>query len=515
MRTKRALYNMAASLVGQFSLVLVTLASRKVFLQTLGIEYLGVNSLFANILAFLSMAELGIGSAINYSLYKPIAEHDHEQIKSLMRLYRLAYWAIGTFILAAGLLLMPALPVIVKGGEGIDHLSIIYVLFLLNTAVSYFFSYKSAFIIADQRKYVFTINHYGWQLAMYLLQIAVLLRWQNYFAYLILQVAVTLAENIMIARIVDVSYPFLKEKNARPLQKSVLEEIKRNTTSMVLNKVGNTLITSTDNILLSWLVNVAAVGIYGNYVTISIAAGNVLYQGMYAFVAGLGNLAVTKNHKRQREVFDTIALLNVWLYGWCCIGLFVLLTPFVQILYGADMALSNVVVFMICLNLYITGQTQLLNIHTDAMGLYWSLKYKGILEAAINLVLSILLGKYMGLTGILLGTTLSHVLYSFWHESWVIFHEGLHSSVKTFYLRDAKDTIVVLIAAFLTVGAASFVQAAGVQGLLLRAVPAVLIPNAVFFLAFRKRREFQEICGIGKSLLSRIQKTSEKKVKEK
>ena len=175
MRTKRAMYNMAASLVGQLSLVLVTLISRRIFLRTLGAEYLGANTLFENILAFLSMAELGIGSAINYSLYKPIAEDDREQIKSLMQLYRYAYWAIGVFILVAGLLLTPVVPLIATGGEGIAHLRLVYLLFLVNTAVSYFFSYKSAFIIADQRKYVFTLNHYGWQLAMYLVQIFVLL----------------------------------------------------------------------------------------------------------------------------------------------------------------------------------------------------------------------------------------------------------------------------------------------------------------------------------------------------
>lgn len=506
MRTKRAMYNMVASLVGQLSLVLVTLISRRIFLRTLGADYLGANTLFANILAFLSMAELGIGSAINYSLYKPIAEDNREQIKSLMRLYRYAYWAIGVFILVAGLLLTPVVPLIATGGEGIAHLRLVYLLFLVNTAVSYFFSYKSALIIADQRKYVFMLNHYGWQLAMYLVQIFVLLHWQNYFAYLLIQVAVTVLENAMIAAIVDKNYPFLKEKNVRPLDKATLTEIKKNTSSMVLNKVGNTLITSTDNILLSWLVNVTAVGIYGNYSTISVAAGNVLYQGMYAFVAGLGNLAASGAHKRQREVFDTIALLSVWLYGWCCIGLYIALPPFVKMFYGADMVLDGVVVFMICLNLYISGQTILLNIHTDAMGLYWSLKYKGILEAAINLVLSIILGRIWGLVGILVGTTLSHLLYSFWHESYVVFHEGLHSDVKSFYLQDAKDTLVVLAAAVLTVGAASLVPLEGVAGLAVRLVLAVVLPNAVFVLAFHNRREFREVAGIAKGLLVRFAK---------
>lgn len=506
MRTKRALYNMAASLGGQLSLVLVTLLSRKIFLQTLGADYLGLNTLLANVLTFLSMAELGIGSAITYSLYKPLAEDDREQIKSLMRLYRNAYWIIGIVIMAAGLLLLPLLPIITASSAGIEHLQLIYLLFLLNTSISYFFSYKSALIIADQRRFVFLLNHYGWQLVMYTLQIFVLLRWENYFAYLVLQVGATLVENVVIARIVDKQYPYLREKHVRPLDRTSVLQIKKNTASMVLTKAGDKVIASTDNILLSWLVNVAAVGIYGNYVTISTAICHVLYQGMNAFVAGLGNLAVTGEKKRQVEVFETIAFITVWLYGWCGIGLYVALTPFVQLFYGADMVLGSAVVFMICLNVYVEGQSTLLNVQTDAMGLYWSLKYKGILEALLNLVLSILLGRVLGLVGILLGTTLSHMLYSFWHQSYVVFHEGLHSDVKSFYAQDAKDTLVVLAAAVLTVGAASLIPLEGVAGLAVRLVLAVVLPNAVFVLAFHNRREFREVAGIAKGLLGRFAK---------
>lgn len=340
MRTKNAIYNVVFTWIGQFLLILVTLVSRKIFLELLGAEYLGINSLFANILSFLSMAELGIGGAITYSLYKPIAEDDVEQIKSLMQLYRKAYWLIGIFVMLVGLILVPVLPHIITGGEGIKHLDLIYILFLVNTSVSYFFSYKSSFIIANQKKYIFNINHYLWQFAMYAIQIVILLRYKNYYVYLIIQIAVTLLENITIAKIVDKKYPFLKNKDVKPLQPETVSEIKKNTSSMLLNRIGSTLVNSTDNILISWLVSVAAVGIYGNYSTISTAVGNILYQGLYAVVASVGNLSASKDKDRKEKVFKLIYMVVIWLYGWAGIGLFVMLTPFVQIWYGADMLLN-------------------------------------------------------------------------------------------------------------------------------------------------------------------------------
>ena len=498
MRTKNAIYNVVFTWIGQFLLILVTLVSRKIFLELLGAEYLGINSLFANILSFLSMAELGIGGAITYSLYKPIAEDDVEQIKSLMQLYRKAYWLIGIFVMLVGLILVPVLPHIITGGEGIKHLDLIYILFLVNTSVSYFFSYKSSFIIANQKKYIFNINHYLWQFAMYAIQIVILLSYKNYYVYLIIQIAVTLLENITIAKIVDKKYPFLKNKDVKPLQPETVSEIKKNTSSMLLNRIGSTLVNSTDNILISWLVSVAAVGIYGNYSTISTAVGNILYQGLYAVVASVGNLSASKDKDRKEKVFKLIYMVVIWLYGWAGIGLFVMLTPFVQIWYGADMLLGVFIIEIISLNLYIAGQTVLLNIHIDAMGLYWGVRFKGIVEAAINLIASVILGKKYGLIGILIGTLLSHVLYSFWKESSVVFRNGFGTTANEYYGCFFKDTVAVMIALFLTVFLADCVTGDGIGAFGMKLILAIVIPNLTFWIAFRKRPEFIELCNIFK-----------------
>lgn len=496
MRTKHAIYNVIFTWLGQFLLIIVTLVSRRIFLNLLGAEYLGVNSLFANVLSFLSMAELGIGSAITYSLYKPIAENDIEKIKSLMQLYKRAYWLIGFFILVVGLLLVPALPAIVTGAEGIDHLNIIYFLFLINTSISYFFSYKSAYIIADQKKYIFNINHYLWQLVLYVIQILTLLIYKNYYVYLGIQVVATVFENVTIARIVDKRYPFLKSKNIVPLQNETISEIKKNTFSMILNKVGSTLVNSTDNILISSFVSLSAVGIYGNYSTINAAIASVLYQGMFAVVASVGNLSILGSEKRKSEVFELLYLVIIWLYGWACIGEFVLLTPFVQLWYGSSSILSVAIVAVIVLNLFIAGQAVLLNIHIDAMGLYWHVRFQGIIEATINLAASIYLGKKFGLIGVLIGTTLSNVLFSFWNRSFTVFRYGFNSSVWKYYRNLLKDVLIVIIALGLTTWLANMILLNGALSFIAKFVIATIVPNTVFYFCFRKRAAFKELLSI-------------------
>lgn len=504
MRTKSAIYNVMFTWIGQASLILVTLVSRKVFLNLLGPEYLGINSLFANVLSFLSMAELGIGSAITYSLYKPIAENDIEKIKSLMWLYRKAYCLIGIIVILIGSLLAPVLPWIITGGEKVEHLNGIYFLFLLNTSISYFFSYKSAFIIANQKKYIFNIIHYLWQLAMYMVQIAILLVYRNYYAYLGIQISTTVLENITIVKYVNKQYPFLKCKSVAPLKAETISEIKKNTISMLLNKVGSTLVNSTDNILISWLVSLSAVGIYGNYSTISAAVGNVLYQGLNAVVASIGNLSAVGNEKRKKEVFDILYLIVIWLYGWVCIGLFVLLTPFIQVWYGSDSILSTAVVAIIVINLYIAGQTVLLNIHIDAMGLYWNVRYKGVIEAIINLAASIMFGKRFGLFGILAGTALSHILYSFWKESITVFHFGFRTSAKKYYFTLTKDTFMAFLGLLITVSMIKWIAGEGISSFVCKLIIAVVVPNLFFLIVFRNRAEFIELCHILSGQLTRV-----------
>ena len=233
MRTKKSLLNLATGLAGQAIALLASLVLRVVMTRSMDTAYLGLSGLFTNILSMLSLVELGVGPAITFSLYKPLAEHDVEKTKSLMRLFRRAYCTIGMVILLVGFLFTPLYPLFIKDTSGIDHLDVIYWLYLINTGISYFYSYKVTLIIADQNQYVKNIGHYTAYLIMHVLQAVILLVTRNYVLFLICQVLCTFGENLVLSRVADNMYPFLRDKNVQPLKKEDTAPIVRNIRAML------------------------------------------------------------------------------------------------------------------------------------------------------------------------------------------------------------------------------------------------------------------------------------------
>lgn len=500
MRTKNTIMNVATAWLGQMLLIAVNLISRRYFLQILGAEYLGLNSLFANVLSLLSMAEMGVGSAINYSLYKPIANNDTIQICALMQLYKKVYAAIGIFILGVGSLLTPWAPSLV-GKTDIPMLGYVYILFVINTGVSYFYSYKASFLMACQKKYLFNINHYLWQLIMYIFQIYLLFLTGNYFVYLICQVLITLFENVTIAKITNKQFPFLKNKKKYKVSAEIITEIKRNTLATILSKIGSTLVTSTDNILVSKFIGIATVGIYGNYSVIRTALSNIIYQAMHATTASIGNLSVVGDSKRKFEIFNVLMLIAVWMYGWGAIGIGFLLSPFISLLYGAQYVLDDKVVFLLAVLFYIEGCRQAFLVYIDAMGLYWHLKYKGIIEALINLVVSIILVIHLGLIGIFLGTLVSNICWSVWREMYVVFNYGLKIPWKICIKKYVFYTMIISISAVIVYFFSFKIYSNTLLGFSLKVLLCIFIPNILFFLIFRNTQAFHDVSQLIRNLI--------------
>lgn len=235
-----------------------------VFVKTLPIEYLGINGLFSNVLAILSLAELGIGSAIVYSLYKPLAYGDKETIKSIMNLFKKGYVAIGYIILVLGLVWFPFLDSFIKNGNSVPQVYYFYLLFLLNTVVSYFWTYKRSLLIADQKQYVVNIYQAVTQVLVSVLQIIFLLIFENYWCFIILMLLGTILENFIIAFKADKEYPYLNEA-AEDLDLDIKKQIAKNTKAMICHKIGDVVFFSSSNLVLSKFIGLAAVGIYSNY----------------------------------------------------------------------------------------------------------------------------------------------------------------------------------------------------------------------------------------------------------
>lgn len=496
--------------LGQLLIVALNLLSRKVFLSQLGEVYLGLNGLLTNVVTFLSMAELGIGTAITYSLYKPIAENDIPTIKSLMAFFKKVYWILGIVIFLLGLAVSPFLPAIVGKDKEVEGLFPIFLFFVLNTSVSYFFSYKSTFLIADQKGYIFNINHYLWRCLMYGGQIAVLLIWKSFYAYLTVQLATTILENAIIARICVKRYPFLKDKDVQPIRQEDKKAIYKNTGSLILNRIGNTMVTSTDNILISVLVNVESVARYNNYTTVISAAAGFMQNGILSSVSSVANFNVHETNEAKREIFDLYYMLSTWLFGWLAIGAFFLVPPFVQLFYGEIYTLNKATLALMCVNSFLDSQIILFSIFISAMGLYWHTRYVGIIQAVINLVLSIIAGKIWGMEGIIIGTFLSKMCYSFWVDSRVVLRIGLETTRNRYLLSLLRDTIIIfaitgviqLISPYLSGN--RYLYFAEMLGI------CVVLPNIALYLVYRKTPAFTRLKtilrGLGQKFIGRIKK---------
>jgi len=490
-RSKNTFRNLKYAVIGQGFGLMISLVSRIVFLHTLSDEYLGLNGIFANILSVLSLAELGVGAAIIYSMYKPLAENDIYKIKALMSLYKKAYITVGIVIAFMGSALVPFLNVIIKDIPDIPYIKLIYLLFVINTSVSYFFSYKRSLLIADQKRYIATLYRYGFYLLLNSAQIIMLLTTRNYIAFLLLQIANTLLENIFVSLKADKLYPYLKDKNRAELNSEEKHTIIQNVKAMVFHKIGNTIVTGTDSILISMFVGVVEVGLYSNYLLIINALNTVYGLAFQSVTASIGNLGATESNIKNKFIFDCLNFLGFWIYGFSSIALFVLFNPFIRIWLGEEYLFPLPVVFIIIVNFYLTGMRKSVLTYRDALGLFWYDRYKAVFEAVINLIASVILVKYMGIGGILVGTIISTLTTCFWVEPYVLFKYGLKQSFRPYLAKYVLYTIIMfMVGAFTWVISSAFSDYT-IYGFAGKALVCIIVPNIMFLTLFWKTDEFQ------------------------
>lgn len=491
-RTKNSIRNLLTGVAGQVTSVLLSFISRTIFIYFLDIEYLGINGLFSNILTILSLAELGVGSAIVYSMYKPIAKNDRDTLKALMKLYSKIYTIIGIVIAIIGTTLVPVLDVFIKNKpENIDNLVLIYCMFLLNTVISYFFSYKRSIITADQREYICTLYRFIFNLVKVVLQIIILTITQNFVLYLAIQIVCTLMENIAISIKADKLYPFLKTKNNVELDKKDKASIFKNIKALMLYKICSTMLDGTDNLIISSFIGVAWVGLLSNYTLVIGAVSLILVQIMGSITASIGNIISIESKEKQEDIFYNTFFVSFLLYGFSSVCLMILINPFISLWLGKNYILHELIVFIIVLNFYIYGMQSTVWAYRSTMGLFIYGKFRPLVSGIMNIVVSIILGKYLGLLGVLLGTTITRILTNIWYDPIIIFKYGFKKSVKSYYLKYLKYLAIFLSTTILISKTSLIIDSSSVAGFTLLLIITCLISSIIFFLMFRKCKEFK------------------------
>lgn len=501
-RTSNSIKNIKYAMIGQIMIILVNFLTRTVFARVLSAEYLGLNGLFSNILSVLSLAELGVGSAIIYSMYKPLADKDELKLKALMNFYKKIYSVIGFFIFSVGVGLTPFLLAFIKDVPNIPYIKTIYVLYVANSAFSYLFSYKRSFLIADQKKYIDSFYQYAFYLIRNVLQIIILLTTKNFLLYLIIQIIITVVHNVTISAKTDRLYPFLKEKNDVKMDKEDTALIVKNTRALVMHKIGGVLVLGTDNLIISKFVGIVEVGLYSNYVMIIMALDQAIEVVFQSLTSSIGNLGVTENGDKKIFVFKTINLIGFWIVSFVSICLFILFNPFINLWLGAEYLFPSSVVLLIVINFYFSGRRRSVLTFKDALGLFWYDRYKPLFESSINLIFSLVLVQYFGIGGVIIGTIVSALTVCLTVEPYVLYKYGFKISSKSYYLEYAMHTLITIVVGAITWVICTLFSDATFGSFLGKLIVSVIIPNLIFIIIFWKTQEFQYLMGILKNSIN-------------
>ncbi len=506
-RVKSATRNIAFGYVGQIATALMSFILRTVFIMHLNEDLLGINSTYGNILSLLNMAELGIGTALNFSLYGPVARGEKEKIKSYMQLYRKAYFIIACVVAAVGLLLTPFLQYFkLRSPENttVRELTIYYLIFLFNTVSSYFVAYKYSLINAEQKNYIQTNIITITKVIVVFLQIIVVIVTKNFLLYLLTDAVVQLIQKVFVSKFLDKMYPFLKEKNVEKLSKEESDEVWKKTKALVFHKVGDVARLQTDALIISTFVEVAMAGVVDNYNMVISTVSNFVNIIFNSVISSFGNLIATESKEKQFSMFKVYRFFASWIYGFSCVGFMVLLTPLIRIWLGDHWILTSAAVYCILIDYYFKGDRIVLSNYKTAAGVFEPDKYLALIQGAVNLVISIVLVQTpLGITGIYIGTIVSGLIANF-TKPVIIYRECFDMKAGSYFV-DTMKYLASLVFVLMVSQLISIKVLANLNILtfILMAIIITVLFNGVYFVLYGRSEEFKYLTGKVREKLGR------------
>lgn len=489
-RTKNSVRNSSVSIITQVLTIIMDFAVKTIFIFILGNEYLGINGLFSNIITLLSLADLGIGVAIPYSLYKPLAVNDQHKIKVLMKFYRKLYNIIGCVVLAIGLSLTPFLSYIIKDMPDIKGIYLIFDLFVIHSALTYFFVYKRFLIDSDQKGYITAKITLISSFLLNITRVIILFITKDFILYLFCSLVFVLIQNIWISKKADKMYPFIKEKTDDTISKEDKEEIATNVKALLIYKVGSVVTLGTDNIVISKFIGLVAVGVYSNYLLIINSLNNILNQVFNAITSSIGNLVAT-NEERSKGIYEKLSFFNFYIYSLVSICIFILINPFIHIWLNDDYVLSTWVSMLLAINFYLTGMGAVTNAFRSAYGLFYKARFRPIVMVIINIVVSIILVKPLGIAGVLVGTISSRLLTIAWLDPYVIYKYGFKGNVFEYYKKYLYYLLVFIGSGALIYYVNSFINNQSIIMWIISGIITFVLYNLIILILFKNTDEFK------------------------
>ena len=490
-RTINSFRNIKYGIINRIIGIIMPFIVRTIFINTLGTEFLGLNSLFTSVLTVLNLTELGFSNAIVFCMYKPIAEEDRKTIDALLNFYRKVYFIIGLIILIGGLSIIPILPKFITGTYPSNiNLVIVYVIFLINTVASYFlYAYLQAIISGFQREDILSKTNIIVTTLMYFAQIIILLNTKNYYLYILIMPIFTIANNIRIAFIAKKVFP--EYHASGKIDKKNMIIIKEKVKGLVVSKVCQVSRNALDSIFLSMFLGLTETAIYNNYYYIMNSLVAITSVLISSIVAGAGNSVAIESEEKNYLDMNRMNFIYMWLSGWFTICLFCLYQPFMKIWVGENLLLPINCVLLICLYFYVLKMGDIRSIYDQASGLWWENRYRALTEAVCNLILNYILGKYFGINGIISATLISLFLINFCWGSGIIFkYYFINQKVTKYFLAHFRYFIVTCFSCIIT-WIICRTASDGMFGFILKMFICITIPNFLYWMIYKRTQEFK------------------------
>lgn len=502
-RTQKSVKNMTIGMLSQLFTLWLSFVSRTVFIKFLTAEYLGISGLFSNVLTVLSFAELGIGDAMTYAMYKPVKEDNRKLVNQLMVVYKKAYTGIAVVVGAIGLGLSFFLSFIIAEPPDIpESLQLIFWLYVVNNMASYILTYKKSILIAYQENYIVSEVQQIASLIQQIAQMIVLCFTKQYILYLIIQILCTILNNIIISVVVKKRYSWINEKDGEELPQEVSKEIFKNVKALSISKIAGVVSNGSDNIIISKFVGLSSVGVASNYTMIINSLNGILWNGLSSLTSSFGNFNVDSTIGQRRKLFNELFLCSYWLYGFMTIGIITLANSFVQLWVGSNYLVPQGVVLALVLITYISGVNFPVYTYQSTLGMFDKMKIPYVLFAVFNILLSILLGKNWGLFGVYIATSITRLCTSEVSSGYYVYRYGLKLSPLKYLKKYVIYFLILILNILVTNYAVSLVQIAGIIGFSIKVVTCTVVCNAIYFVCFFRTTEFRNLLIRAKGLLS-------------
>lgn len=503
-RTGNTIKNTASGFLIKILTLVLHFASRTIFVIYLGNEFLSINGLLSSVFSFLNITELGIGAALVFAMYDPIAKDDKEKVKQYIAYYKKIYSYLGLAVIGIGLVLLPFINWLVPTDSTTVNVYLAYVLFVANSACSYFFYVaRGGFLSAMQQEYRLTLSNCIAQVSTVLLQIAVLVLWENFYLFLAVPIVVLIAQRTVNGIMIGKWHPYVKEKTLGVLSKEEIKPIFKNTYGLAIAKISAIMNNAVDNIVITAVIGLSTVGPYSNYILIMNMISGFASIGFMAVRPSVGNLHASSTVEHKLEIFHDLRLLSFWVYGICGVCYVCLVQQFIPIWIGGGYLMPLSLAIMVALNFVVIGLNSAVSIFREGCGLYYHGRYRPIFTALLNIVLSILFGKLWGSTGIIAATTLSILLTTIWYDAYIVYKYVFHARPMRYLFKYSFDIVLIVTIGLISYLLCGMIYDDSIIGLILRALICLLTFNILFWLTFNKNASYKKLSHLIFSLINR------------